>query len=259
MGSSIDNARYKPELIDNSPTPMQTKLMTDFSPLWKDYEGQFILRYRDINETQQDRFASILKKKAPQYKINQETGPTRIEIKNLLLEINPIIFADGYRYQNHRDWGTQACEGLAGWRFKNLCQAVYSLLCVKKQKRSAKASTIERAAMTTILGVTPSICEEHDPWREIEGVMVPVNNWVGQARTPQQVREVTRTDITRAREQTQAREGRTTTATEMLLRNMHNLTREDPDRQRNYGYFPPLNNITPGFLADLDDGNGEPL
>lgn len=116
----------------------EKKLNIDLSSLWENPRNRFTVRFNDINEQQKINLTKSIKETAPQSTIRHtEKGPTIEQLYKILEEINPIIFSehdgDGFRASTNRFrkyWTTQ----LEGYRFKQLCIAIYCIIYRKKAK-----------------------------------------------------------------------------------------------------------------------------
>lgn len=120
---------------------IEKKLKIDLSGLWDNPHGFFTLRYQDLNEEKRTQLATRIKLVAPQSKIRSLYGPEIEDIKQTLFEINPIIFSEnqeannGYRVQpinSCRRFNTLSIIALGSYRFRELCQAIYKINCVKR-------------------------------------------------------------------------------------------------------------------------------
>lgn len=117
---------------------VERKLKIDLSGLWVNPNGFFILRFQDLSEEKQTQLATRIKLTAPQYSIrNMQRGPTIEDLKIVLREINPIIFSEDTYNENrslnsYRRFNFNAATYIAGYRYKDLCQAIYKTICIKK-------------------------------------------------------------------------------------------------------------------------------
>jgi len=114
---------------------MQRKLKVDGSGLWLEPENQFILRFNDMNENRQSKFAERFKKTAKESKLLNPHGPSEQDILSFLKEVNPIIYSEGRsRFNNSwQRWNATSIYTLSGRSFRKLRKMVYRFLCLKRQ------------------------------------------------------------------------------------------------------------------------------
>lgn len=113
----------------------------DFSTLRENPDNLFVLRFQDISEETRRTLATRIKETAPQYSIKKPNGPDIQSLYETLTEINPIIFSEyqpeGERNQwyprnSYRNFNYSKAHYISGYKFHNLCKAVYYTLCLKK-------------------------------------------------------------------------------------------------------------------------------
>lgn len=117
---------------------MQRKLKVDGSSLWIEPEDQFVLRFNDLNEIKQQKFAERIKATAPQHSIRKESGPAKEAILSFLKEINPVIYTEGSYVssntsQSYRRWNSGRIFCLSSWSFQRLSKAIYRFLCLNRE------------------------------------------------------------------------------------------------------------------------------
>jgi hypothetical protein len=131
---------------------IEKKLRINLSGLWDNPNGFFTLRYQDLNEEKKTQLATRIKLIAPQRTIRKVDGISIEDIKLTLTEINPIIFSEqqttenGYRssrrINSYRRFNTLSSRTLDSYRFKDLCQAIYKINCLKKNLTNGEIYTI---------------------------------------------------------------------------------------------------------------------
>lgn len=113
----------------------------DFSTLRENPDNLFILRFLDINEETRRTLATRIKETAPQYSIKKPNGPNIQSLYETLTEINPIIFSEyqpeiqrnqWYPRNSYKNFNFFNAHYISGYKFHNLCKAVYYTLCLKK-------------------------------------------------------------------------------------------------------------------------------
>lgn len=129
---------------------MQRKLKVDGSSLWDNPENQFILRFNDLNQEKQNKFAQRLKETSQRQKVRN--GPTIENIVSLLKEINPIIYAEGEERRSCRwkHWNCSNVQVLSGWYYRTLDQLIYRFLCLN---RPPNYQEIKEALYLSITGI----------------------------------------------------------------------------------------------------------
>lgn len=137
---------------------MQRKLKVDASSLWDEPANQFILRFNDLSEAKQNKFAERLKLTSRYSRIRLPNSPQVEEIKNFIKEINPVLYAEGKNTNLYwRRWNVFNVHSLSGWYHKNLNKMIYRFLCLKKEP---KYTDIYEALTLSTYGA-------HNPEREI--------------------------------------------------------------------------------------------
>lgn len=132
------------------------RLSIDLSSLWLSQSQRFILRYQDISEFKQNELAGRIKRANKIRTVRRENGPTKEIIKQILLEINPILYAEAphrgerngyYNDDTYRTFNVYAVHTISGWVFKNLCQAIYYIAC--RRRRLTRDEVYRIADLTT--------------------------------------------------------------------------------------------------------------
>lgn len=122
------------------------KIPANFEELWANPNNKFILRYKNIDEQYQKILAKRIKETTNLITLRRSVGPTAEEIHELLLEINPIIFAEAYDSRNEPyAFSKNNTYGINGWIYKRLCQGIYKALC---KRRPMDTGEIEQLAYT---------------------------------------------------------------------------------------------------------------
>lgn len=127
------------------------KLNIDFSPLWTNPNQIFTLRYQDMNEPCKLLLAKRIKETAKQQRIKKTTGPSIQDIYETLTELNIIIFTENqcndgtYTPRNsYRNFNFSSIKTISGYQFHNLCQAIYFILCIKREKTTKEITDITK-------------------------------------------------------------------------------------------------------------------
>lgn len=136
----------------NIPTQNHIIDNIDFSPLMENPENLFIVRFNNLDPDSQTRLASRIKETARQRTIRKNTGPSIETIHTALIKLNPIIFSEhiikeeersNYRpKKSYRNFNFYEVTSISGYRFHDLCKAIYYILYAKKPMNQDKMTII---------------------------------------------------------------------------------------------------------------------
>ena len=117
------------------------RLNFDLSQLWENPDNLCVIRFKDLIEPTKNILATRIKETAPQWRIRNSHGPDIQTIYETLTELNPIIFSERqaeirdryYPRNSYRNFNFSAAHHISGYNYKNLCQALYFIICLKRR------------------------------------------------------------------------------------------------------------------------------
>lgn len=146
---------------------MQRKLIADGSNLWENPEDQFVIRFKDLDETKKKHFALRIKETDKHKTIREKDSSFVDEILTLLEEVNPVIYAEGAHRRFHNiHWQKTAIFALSGYSYKLLSKTIYRFLCIEKKK---EIDDYRKAFYSSVMGVKTQ--EGTSPYSNIEAVL----------------------------------------------------------------------------------------
>lgn len=108
---------------------LQKKLPINLSSLWTPRTDKLIIRFHNIDEASQATFIKRIKETAPQRAIKVGDRISKQTIKEILNEINPIIFSEHrgnwYPENSYRNFNKSSIQTAGDHSFKVLCQIIY--------------------------------------------------------------------------------------------------------------------------------------
>jgi len=108
----------------------------DLSTLWTKPINKFVLRHNDLSEEKKEEFLISLKSAATQSTIRYANPEKTIKIKEVLKEINPIIFSekeDNNNWRNSKRYNNNRTKNIASYNFNRLCSYIYRIIFLKKE------------------------------------------------------------------------------------------------------------------------------